>query len=88
MGVSGPRLGGLAGGGLVLTPSIALARNSDMMTALPGMFATGDAAMGHSIVVRVIGEGRDAARANDIYLTCDSRLPASLRTTNPPLRWR
>lgn len=87
VGFSGPRLGGLAGSGLELTPNTTLlARGSNMMTALPGVFAAGDAAMGQSIVVWAIGEGRDAARSIDIYLTGDSRLPASLRTANPPLR--
>jgi NADPH-dependent glutamate synthase beta subunit-like oxidoreductase len=58
------------------------------MTALPGVFVAGDAAMGQSIVVWAIGEGRDAARAIDRYLTGDTRLPASLRTANPPLHRR
>ena len=88
VGFSGPRLGGLAGSGLALTPGATLARGPDLMTALPGVFAAGDAAMGQSIVVWAIGEGRDAARAIDRYLTGDSRLPASLRTANPPLQRR
>src|SRR5680860_337031 len=56
-----------------------------MMTNLPGVFAAGDASRGQSIVVWAIGEGRDVARLIDIYLTGDSKLPASLRTVNPPL---
>jgi glutamate synthase (NADPH/NADH) small chain len=85
VGFSGPRLDGLAGSGLELTPGATLARGADLMTALPGVFAAGDAAMGQSIVVWAIGEGRDAARAIDIYLTGESLLPQSLRTPNPPL---
>ncbi len=75
VGFSGPRLDGLAGSGLELTPGATLARGADLMTALPGVFAAGDAAMGQSIVVWAIGEGRDAARAIDIYLTGESRCP-------------
>ena len=58
-----------------------------MKTNLDGIFAAGDACMGQSIVVWAIGEGRDVARQIDIYLTGDSVLPASLRTTNPPTAW-
>jgi glutamate synthase (NADPH/NADH) small chain len=36
-------------------------------------------------VVWAIGEGRDAARHIDRYLTGTSDLPASLQTANPPL---
>jgi len=88
VGFNGPRLDGLAGSGLALTPDSTLARGADLMTALPGVFVAGDAAMGQSIVVWAIGEGRDAARAIDRYLTGDTRLPASLRTVNPPLHRR
>ncbi len=88
VGFSGPRLDGLDGSGLELTPGATLARGLDLMTALPGVFAAGDAAMGQSIVVWAIGEGRDAARTIDRYLTGDSHLPASLRTANPPLQRR
>jgi NADPH-dependent glutamate synthase beta subunit-like oxidoreductase len=88
VGFSGPRLGRLSGSGLDLTPGATLARGPDLMTSLPGVFAAGDAAMGQSIVVWAIGEGRDAARAIDLYLTGESRLPQSLRTPNPPLRPR
>jgi glutamate synthase (NADPH/NADH) small chain len=88
VGFSGPQLGGLAGSGLGLAPDSTLARGPDLMTALPGVFAAGDAAIGQSIVVWAIGEGREAARAIDCYLTGDTCLPASLRTPNPPLHRR
>ena len=58
-----------------------------MRTNQSGVFAAGDANMGQSIVVWAIGEGRDVARAIDIYLTGDSSLPASLRTSNVPINW-
>ena len=86
VGFSGPRLGSLSGSGLELTPQATFARGTDLMTALPGVFAAGDAAMGQSIVVWAIGEGRDSACAIDLYLTGETRLPCSLRTANPPLR--
>ncbi|MDN3519451.1 glutamate synthase subunit beta [Aquisalimonas lutea] len=57
-----------------------------MATSIPGVFAGGDAAMGHSLLVWAIGEGRDLARHMDIHLTGHSALPASLRTRNRPLR--
>jgi glutamate synthase (NADPH/NADH) small chain len=88
VGFCGPRLEGLADSGLELTPEATLARDPNLMTTLSGVFAAGDAAMGQSIVVWAIGEGRDAARAIDRYLTGESRLPGSLRTANPPLRSR
>jgi glutamate synthase (NADPH/NADH) small chain len=56
-----------------------------MLTSLPGVFAAGDANRGQSIVVWAIGEGRDVARSIDLYLMGSSRLPASLRTVNPPI---
>lgn len=59
--------------------------DENMMTHLPGVFAAGDANRGQSIVVWAIGEGRDAARCIDIYLTGASKLPRSLRTPNPPI---
>ena len=53
------------------------------MTDVEGVFAAGDATRGQSLVVWAIGEGRDAARHVDTYLTGDSDLPASLETQNP-----
>ena len=75
------------GGALELTNAGTLRAGPDMQTNVPGVFAAGDAAMGQSIVVWAIGEGRDAARAIDTYLTGSSSLPASLRTHNAPTQW-
>lgn len=86
IGFRGPELCGLDDAGLGLTAQGTLVTGTDMMTSLPGVFAAGDAAMGPSIVVWAIGEGRDAARAIDLYLTGTSWLPASLRMPNAPLR--
>jgi len=58
------------------------------MTYLEGVFAAGDANMGQSLVVWAIGEGRDAARGIDTYLTGVSRRPVQFRTANAPTEWR
>ena len=62
-----------------------VATDDRLMTPVDGVFAAGDARMGASLVVWAIGEGRDAARQIDRYLTGTSDLPASLQTPNPPL---
>ncbi len=85
IGFAGVRLDGLDGEGLATTRHGTIRVADDMMTSLPGVFAAGDASRGQSIVVWAIGEGRDAARQIDLYLMGSSRLPASLRTANPPL---
>jgi glutamate synthase (NADPH/NADH) small chain len=46
------------------------------MTRVDGIFAAGDARFGPSLIVRAIAEGRDAARAIDVYLMGESALPA------------
>lgn len=73
---------------LALRPNGTIVVDDRMMTNLPGVFAAGDAQMGQSLVVWAIGEGRDLARQIDLYLMHESRLPASLRTQNPPLPFR
>jgi glutamate synthase (NADPH/NADH) small chain len=89
LGFRGPNMEPLAGDQLALRENGTLAvRPKDMMTNIEGVFAAGDANMGQSIVVWAIGEGRDVARAIDIYLTGDSRLPPSIRTANPSTEWR
>jgi NAD(P)H-dependent glutamate synthase small subunit len=85
IGFAGADLGGLAVEGIATTPRGAIQVDDLMMTALPGVFAAGDASRGQSLVVWAIGEGRDAARQIDLHLMGHSRLPASLRTANPPL---
>ena len=53
----------------------------DRMTSVPGVFAAGDTARGQSLVVWAIAEGRETARAIDVYLMGDSKLPHSLPDT-------
>ena len=48
------------------------------MTTVPGVFAAGDAARGQSLVVWAIAEGRETARAVDLYLMGETNLPRSL----------
>jgi glutamate synthase (NADPH/NADH) small chain len=47
----------------------------DWMSSVPGVFAAGDMRRGQSLVVWAISEGRKAARAVDMYLMGESRLP-------------
>ena len=47
----------------------------DYMTSKAGVFAAGDARRGQSLIVWAISEGREAARAADLYLMGRSDLP-------------
>ena len=53
----------------------------DRMSSVPGVFAAGDTARGQSLVVWAIAEGRETARAMDLYLMGDTKLPHSLPGT-------
>ncbi len=50
----------------------------DRMSSVPRVFAAGDTARGQSLVVWAIAEGRETARAMDLYLMGESKLPHSL----------
>ena len=54
---------------------------ADRMSSVPAVFAAGDAARGQSLVVWAIAEGRETARAIDLYLMGESSLPHSLPGT-------
>ena len=45
-----------------------VATGADRMTSVPGVFAAGDCSRGQSLVVWAIREGREAARAVDLFL--------------------
>jgi glutamate synthase (NADPH/NADH) small chain len=45
------------------------------MTSRPGIFAAGDARRGQSLIVWAISEGREVARAVDLFLMGESELP-------------
>ncbi len=46
-------------------------------TSIPGVFAAGDTAMGASLVVKAIAQGRQMARAIDFYLMGTTELPST-----------
>lgn len=76
MGFTNPLHAGLVEGlGLKLDArgNIA-AKEFDFATSEPGVFVAGDARRGQSLVVWAISEGREAARAVDIYLMGKSSL--------------
>jgi glutamate synthase (NADPH/NADH) small chain len=85
IGFSGPECQPFGNSGLKVTARGTIKTDGNMMTSLPGVFAAGDANRGQSIVVTAIGEGRDVARKIDLFLTGSTRLPASIRTPNPPI---
>ena len=56
--------------------------DGNRMTNVAGVFAGGDAARGQSLVVWAIAEGRETARAVDLYLMGETKLPRSLPTSS------
>jgi glutamate synthase (NADPH/NADH) small chain len=62
--------------GLTITSRSTIATDENHMTAVPGIFSAGDAHRGQSLIVRAISEGRETARAVDVYLTGSSDLPS------------
>jgi len=88
IGFTGPKSNPFSSLGVERAADGTFATDDCLMTDVDGIFAAGDARMGASLVVWAIGEGRDAARQIDRYLTGSSDLPASLQTQNPPLARR
>src|SRR5262249_24548703 len=77
MGFLGPEPNGVVDGlGVALTSRGTVARNSNWMTNVPGVFATGDMQRGQSLIVWAIADGRSCARGVDTYLMGGSSLPA------------
>ncbi len=76
MGFTGPVKPGLVEGlGVDLDPrGNVQASLGSYTTSEPGVFAAGDCRRGQSLVVWAQWEGREAARAVDLYLSGDSRL--------------
>ena len=60
---------------VALDPRGRIEAGRDYATAAEGVFAAGDARRGASLVVWAISEGREAARAVDVYLQGTSALP-------------
>jgi glutamate synthase (NADPH/NADH) small chain len=77
MGFVGPeKHGPIADLGLELDPRGNVKTGADYMTSLPGVFAAGDMRRGQSLVVWAIHEGREAARAVDLWLMGQTNLPS------------
>jgi glutamate synthase (NADPH) small chain len=64
--------------GVELDPRGNVKTDANKMTAVPGIFAAGDASRGQSLVVWALSEGREAARCVDLYLMGETSLPRSL----------
>jgi glutamate synthase (NADPH) small chain len=76
IGYSGPETGAVAAAfGLTHDARGTIATDDNYMTQVPGLFAAGDARRGQSLIVWAISEGREAARAVDLYLMGTTRLP-------------
>jgi glutamate synthase (NADPH) small chain len=77
MGFLGPETGGIVEQlGVELDPrGNVRADETDYMTSVPGVFASGDLRRGQSLVVWAISEGREAARSVDRHLMGETHLP-------------
>jgi glutamate synthase (NADPH) small chain len=62
-------------------------RGEDYQTASPGVFVTGDAGRGQSLIVWAIAEGRSTAAAVDRYLEGKTLLPAPVRPQDRPIAY-
>jgi glutamate synthase (NADPH/NADH) small chain len=77
MGFVGPeKQGPIADLGLELDPRGNVKTGADYMTSREGVFAAGDMRRGQSLVVWAIHEGREAARAVDLWLMGQTNLPS------------
>jgi len=78
MGFVGPeKLGPIADLGLELDPRGNVKAGSDFMTSKAGVFVAGDMRRGQSLVVWAIHEGRECARAVDLWLMGQTNLPTT-----------
>lgn len=87
IGYTGPETNTIADQfGLTKTAAGAIATDDNYMTHVPGIFSAGDAHRGQSLIVWAISEGREAARAVDMYLMGSSDLPQKGCCDLPPKR--
>jgi glutamate synthase (NADPH/NADH) small chain len=63
-----------------------VARDTEYMSSVPGVFVAGDMGRGQSLIVWAIAEGRAAAGAVDNWLTGNSMLPRPVTPHAVPLR--
>ena len=76
MGFVGPEKAGLVEQlGVELDPRGNVETDALHATSVPGVFAAGDMRRGQSLVVWAIAEGREAARAIDLFLMGDTEMP-------------
>jgi glutamate synthase (NADPH) small chain len=59
-----------------------VARDSEWMTDVPGVFVCGDMGRGQSLIVWAIAEGRSCAASVDRFLLGDTQLPAPILPTD------
>ena len=86
MGFTGPQQEGLVEQlGVDLDGRGNVARDDSYMSSVPGVFVSGDAGRGQSLIVWAIAEGRSAAAAVDRYLTGSTTLPAPIPPTARPM---
>jgi glutamate synthase (NADPH/NADH) small chain len=86
MGFVGPEKEGLLDGlGVTYDARGNVARDSDFMTNVDGVFSCGDMGRGQSLIVWAIAEGRACAAGVDRYLVGDSVLPVPIEPTARPL---
>ena len=79
MGFLHPQSGGMLEQlGIDLDSRGNIAIDENRMSSVSGVFAAGDAARGQSLVVWAIAEGRETARAMDLFLMGETSLPHSL----------
>jgi len=63
-----------------------VARGSDFMTNVPGVFVAGDMGRGQSLIVWAIAEGRSCAAGVDTWLMGETTLPTPILPTTRPLQ--
>ena len=76
IGYAGPERAGLLADLGVAVDARGTIRTENYATNRPGVFAAGDARRGQSLVVWAISEGREAARAVDVFLVGETNLRA------------
>jgi glutamate synthase (NADPH) small chain len=86
MGFVGPEKGKLLSDlGVELDERGNVARDSNFMTSVEGVFSAGDMGRGQSLIVWAIAEGRAAAAGVDAYLTGRNVLPRPIAPTDRPI---
>ncbi|AEG44226.1 glutamate synthase subunit beta [Isoptericola variabilis] len=87
MGFTGPETDELvAQTGAETTGRGLVRRGDDYASSVPGVFVTGDAGRGQSLIVWAIAEGRATAAAVDAYLQGSTELPAPVGPRTVALR--